>query len=269
MSRVYFHSPSGEAELWGGERAWMGGLCQDLAIGIMDVRWNAAKFAVLTGRPVPEGSVFTWADSIGLHMRVGEGALAWKGQPLEAFALILNTALRAGSRPVQLAARVHGQCELHAWCAGYNRAWLASIIDEGLVSGVFRTATGWREDESWEAVARFLRERDDEPVVLSYSVCVQFPNRDLIGMGWEEDDDNAWDALPDQERWDRAFAALTAMSGGRELRPAGWETFAFGHKLSAFDLLASDWEQRLDAALGTGQGVNDGHEDSADAEGDT
>jgi transposase len=34
MSRVYFHSPSGTAEILGSERAWLGSLVSDLSIGL-------------------------------------------------------------------------------------------------------------------------------------------------------------------------------------------------------------------------------------------
>ena len=45
--------------------------------------------------------------------------------------------------------------------------------------------------------------------------------------------------------WEQAFAALHALGEGLELRPEDWESFRFTHRLSAFYLLAEDWESRL------------------------
>ncbi len=83
-----------------------------------------------------------------------------------------------------LAARIAGQAEVHGFCEGIDRAWLAGLIDEGLKSGEFRKNTGYpHREESWEHVTAFLRARDDEPVVMSYSVTDSFPNR--RAAGWE------------------------------------------------------------------------------------
>jgi hypothetical protein len=61
-----------------------------------------------------------------------------------------------------------------------------------------------------------------------------------------EDKQNAFGELPEHEQWTQAFAALKARDGGLELRPGNWNTFRFSHKLSALDLIAEDWEARLD-----------------------
>ena len=34
-----------------------------------------------------------------------------------------------------------------------------------------------------------------------------------------------------------------------EIRPEDWPTFRFTHRLSAFDLLAENWESRLDSVF--------------------
>ncbi|HEY2088339.1 MAG TPA: hypothetical protein VGH54_20265 [Mycobacterium sp.] len=290
MSRVYFHSPSGEAELWGGERAHLSGLCNRVTLGLLNVRHNGeriAEFIDVSGegsylaRPEPRdfAAYSRWVTSVETAITVGmNSAFAWKGRPLSMFTLELNTALRAGGNPLKLAARIHGQCEIHGWCEGTDRAWLAGIIDEGLESGVLRQNTGYpNRSEDWEGVARFLRERDDEPVVLSYSVTDGFPNRyeagwepppgtDLRPSWWSADEwaklseeeredyhsearDELWGELPSAAQWRIAMDALRAKSGGLRLDPAKWDGFTFGHELSAFDLLAPDYAERLDRAL--------------------
>jgi hypothetical protein len=289
MSRVYFHSPSGEAELWGGERAHLGGLCNDVTIGILDIQRNHARIAEVINaagdraylRP-PASRDFAgfqrWRMSVETAIRVGwddEPSFAWKGQPISMFTLTLNTALRAGGNPLKLAARLHGQCEIHCWCEGKDREWLAGMVSEGLGSGAFRRNVSPRA--SWEDVAAFLRSRDDEPVVLSYSVCDGFPDRHEAGWeppagtdlrpSWYSPDDWAklseeeredyhsdarderWGELPDEERWRIALDALRAKRGDLQLTPDDWDGYAFGHELSAFDLLAPDYAERLDRAL--------------------
>jgi len=291
VSRVYFHSPSGEAELWGGERAWLGCTCTHMARGLLDVQNNHERVHELVpDRPGwepypawPSPDYFArfqqWRQSveISLSASLGEGRLTWHGKPIDTFSLVLNTAARAGGNALKLAARIHGQCEIHCYAEGADRAWLAGIIDEGLETGVFRRGTGHGREESWEHVAAFLRERDDEPVVLSYSVCDQFPSRweagwepppgtdlrpswadpgDWATMGAEEREkyhqagrDECWGELETGERWRIAMDALRRKGGGLRLDPAGWGDFYFGHGLSVFDILAADFEERLSAAL--------------------
>jgi len=283
MSRVYFHSPSGEAELWGGERAWLGGMCTDIAVGLLDLQNNRMIPAIVNADylkyPANPQDFLRWRSSVETAIAVSmrPDAFAWKGKPLDMFSLTLNTAARVGGDPLKLAARIHGQCEIHAWCEGKDRAWLAGIIDLGLEAGVFRRNTGHTEDETWESVARFLRERDDEPVVMSYSVCDGFPNRQTAGWEppegadltpdwakeapdeWAECDhkddyyasakSDLWYDLGHDERWRAAMDGLRAKPGGLQLSPDGWDDFHFGHGLSALDLIASDYADRLDRAL--------------------
>jgi hypothetical protein len=46
---------------------------------------------------------------------------------------------------VRFLARLHGQCEVHGWVAGKNRAWLADIIETGRETAILRDDMGWRE----------------------------------------------------------------------------------------------------------------------------
>lgn len=297
MSRVYFHTPSAEAELHGSERAWLGGLCDDIARGVLDVQNNYERVKeLLPDRhgypsypeyPCPDyfGRFQQWrmsAETAVLGSFTGEG-ITWKGKTLGSFSLVLNTACRIGGDALKLAARIHGQCEIHCWCEGKDRAWLAGIIDQGLRDGIYRRGMrpekapgvpGELVSQGWDEVAALLRSRDDEPVVMSYSVCDQFPNRYEAGWeppagadlrpGWCSDEhwaalddstraryraDEGWERLTDAERWDAAMNTLRTQGGGLRLDPDDWDSFYFGHGLSVFDLLATDYAERLDRAL--------------------
>lgn len=226
MSSIAFHSPSGEARVRGWERASFGVLTDDLC----------AKF-MLSNYP-------SEADRAALRELCGvevgrDPALFLRHDWKPWFTIALNTTLRVGSDPIKLAARIHGQCEVHCWVAGKNRTWLAGIMEQGREIGFYR------EDSGWEAVISLLRSREDEPVVLSYSVCDSFPNSNQLeapeGADPEAGSDWFYD-LPPQEAWDRAFAALVESDGGLELTPDHWGDFYFSPNESAFE-----WRARLNA----------------------
>lgn len=278
MSRIYFHSPSGEAEVAGSERHYLGSLVNQLAVGMLDPDGYQRDERLKQMLPAdhylndPQAVGRNWAAAYKTAFRVGDGPLiTWRGTELSAFSLALNTCLVYGNDAVKLAARIHGQCEIHAWVDGPNRAWLADIIQAGLDTEVFRKGL-WYEsggekkwaDQGWEGVITLLRARDDEPVVMSYSVCDSFPNQSIGGWmdevpdGVDEDDhSDAWYDLPPDERWDRSMLALRASARGLEITPDDWQTFRFTHELSALDLFAADWQERLDAAVArpTGNGA--------------
>ena len=44
MSRVYFHSKDGTAELRGSERAYAGCMCEDLMIAAVDDHWSVKSW---------------------------------------------------------------------------------------------------------------------------------------------------------------------------------------------------------------------------------
>lgn len=299
MSRVYFHSPSATAELAGSERAYLGSLCHDVATGLLHLDGPSARDRLA---PVLNPRLYAaidvkhkrdpflanvhWERNVrtGLH-GFSTSTFAWKNKPIDAFQLVLNSAVTVGNDALRLAARIHGQCEIHAYIEGLNRAWVAGIMQAGLDAGIYRKGL-WYEPfpyesarerkwaaQGWENVITFLRSRDDEPIVMSYSVCEWFPNRYIANWapdipadwrpehsdGWDEHsedekaeirDDQAaeemWYSLPDRERWDLAMAGLRANTGGLEIKPDDWSTFRFGHGLSVLDL---DRPERLDAAL--------------------
>lgn len=229
MSRIYFHSIYGDAEVSGRERAHFGGICSDLlasAIGpIFDHEGNPSW----TRKLVPPGHYLhsekdRYERSFGTMLRVGHGDIFDTGA--DPFTLSLNTALAVGGDPLRLAARIHGQCEIHCWVDGENRDWLAGIIEQGRLSNLFR------KDSGWEQVIALLREENAGPVVLSYSVCDQFPNQHVAEMG-----DDFYE-LTDDRKWEIALAKLKARNEGLELTPKNWEwpDFYFSPKITGFDL---------------------------------
>lgn len=266
MSRVYFTSPSGDVTLTGAERHHLSHVTSLSAIGASragtEERWRA-----LAPSLPREG----WRQALELALRVtfdDTPFITWAGTRVDLFSLVLNTAIaQSHDDPLTLAARIHGQCEIHCWCDGPDRAWLAEIIDRGLSSGVFRThvrdhATGW------DAVTRFLRSRSDEPVVLWYSVCESFPDPCVIG--WQDDSsrefpDGAdithekWNKLSTAEQWEHGMRWLTATrsSARLQLTPDDWDEYRFGHGLTIADLLADNYTERLEKAFPPRGGQSD------------
>lgn len=289
MSRVYFTSPSGTAELKGSERAWLGGLVNDIATGALSLSTHGHAEQMLKfvdpahylhldpDAPKRPGWQAAWAASYETAFRVGMGSaplVQHQGRDLSTFTLALNTALALGNDPIKLGARIHAQCELNCWVAGPDRAWMADIIDHGLEVGVYRH--GPEEDpQGWEQVAALLRTRDDEPVVLYDSIGSDgFPSpylgdwmpplpdglpdveesyRQLTEAQWEEREARAeaWQELPAQQQWEISMTALLAKKGhGLQIRSDNWRRYHFGHGLSVLDLVSYDAEDRIARALG-------------------
>lgn len=276
MSRIYFHSPSGTAELMGSERAYMGVLISDLALGVLSPESYSRPehLMQLVAQDHDLRKVMRsphWTQWFRTSFSVGWSELfQYQGQPIETLALALNTALALGNDALKLLARLHGQCEIHAHIHPRNRMWVAKIIDQGVNSGLYRPEQGWKD------VRAFLAASNVEPVVTSYSVTDGFPNATIAD--WQPPSDlsqnlaptyysdeewaatdletraeyarDTWYELPVEERWETAMRGLTATRGGLEIKPDNWETFRFNHKLSAFDLVAADWEDRIRTALG-------------------
>lgn len=207
----------------------------------------------------------------------GDVILEVGGHALSARTITLNTALVAGSRPIQLAARIHGHCEIHGYVEGPDRAWLAEVIDEGLDAGIYRRTLMYGSvpeagidaqlcSQGWEDVQALLRAADDDPVVMSYSVCDGFPEAathlDWPGRpveSWQEYSDDEQRAVTEfQESW-RELDAETQWDGGlaylRQTRPwlrIGPDTLhlpRFGNSVTAYDLMAPDREERVARAF--------------------
>lgn len=325
MSRVYFHSPSGDAALRGSERAHLAHVAQTAGVAALELddwdgknavalvsmmddpkgRWNyLRRDAELAAR---QHGADVWVDgvrnprasliqSLKTSLAVGGFDMKIDGFPVHSLNLILNTAVVAGSDPMKLAAKIHGWCESHAWVDGPDRAWLADVIDEGLADGIYRrrllVQSGLDPDsplefqsQGWEDVQKLLRIQDDEPVVMPYSVCEQFPNPYIADWeppvmpdGWEpewvddeasreewlttypgvsdraayyrdEATDQGWDKFDHSQGWELAMAGLKKRRPWAQISPETLGTVFFGPKVSAYDLHAEDRAARLTAAF--------------------
>lgn len=199
MSRIYFHDRYEEAaEVHGPERALFDAVCSALGRTML-LPWKWQEFD-----------------------RHGAG-----------WFISLNTAIAVGNDALRLGARLHGQCEIHCYVEGPNRAWLAGIIEAGRESGFYRESMGW------ESVCGLLRRRDDSPVVTSYSVTEQFP----------EFRGGADDALTDEQRWEQGVTELRA-DWSLELKPENFATFRFGDGATVFTPLAVTSATHPDAPRG-------------------
>lgn len=307
MSRVYFHTPSAEYELLGSERAWLAHLAfgpAEAAWGLDGAKSFDRACAVMEMVPeVPDGEFGAnylhkyWAegkaqdeanklvyaawkpgqafggytdieplrrfvDALKLSLRVTGVKLDVAGVRLHSGNIDLNTALVAGSDPIRLAAKIHGWCESHLWVDGPDRVWLAGIIDQGLTAGLYRQGAGW------DQIKAGLESRDDEPVVMSYSVSESFPNQFLGGWmpPWPEGVPETWDALTAEQRrerderqdawyeidpaekWRIAFDALTSSKAWLHLTPESLAEVTFSTSVTVYDLFASDRDERIQAA---------------------
>lgn len=190
-----------------------------------------------------------FANKLSTFLRVSlaseEDRLVYGNERLNLWETILNTSLYIGNDPLKLAARLHGQCEMHCWAEGPNRKWLAGIMRQGRKINLFR------DDEGWEDVIKHMESRDDEPVVCSYSVCDQFPNLGMLPKDFPlsakiADDDewttpaearvDAFYALPSEKRWELCMQTLRKEWPHIELTPHNWNDYYFGYGICAFDL---------------------------------
>jgi len=235
MSRIYFHTPQDKAAVRGSERAYFGRLCSDLFNAIFEVpgvystdRNRLACFYAMFGEHhYIQNYIHKTVDDISVHhadwlefkcavetfFKTSDYRLFGR---IPLFGLILNTAYVVGGDSIKLAARIHGQCEVHGWVDGPNRNWLAGIIESAVMHGVYR------QEQGWDSVINLLKSRSDAPVVMSYSVCDSFPNCGAAGIDYEQ-----WDLMSEQEQWDAAIQGLRDEGRGLELKPDNWNDFHF------------------------------------------
>lgn len=277
MSRIYFHSPSGTAEVSGRERAYAGLMCRDLLCVALGISGDPFTESTLYRKLLPPDAYPLRARSepeffhnlrawLGGFMEPATFVLP-DGRSIGTFEASLNTAVAMGSDAIRLLAKLHGQCEIHAYVEGPNRAWLADIIETGVEDKILRV---WKDDHygGWPAVIELLRKRDDEPVVTSYSVTRQFPNAEIahdygewkvpIDMAalrqkyelTEDDDPSEWEAdyssdlwyhLTDAEQWKLAMSALRKANekGMLEMNPGTFARQGYSSGLSGFDIMAA------------------------------
>lgn len=294
MSRVYFTTPTRRAELYGSERAWL----RRLAVAHAATAWDlGGAFGFERAREVlawvPEPADRGFGEGYlhrmlretqprdyeaqhrltrALHDALtGPGGLKLTvaGVELNSGDVALNTALAAGSDPVRLAAKITGWCEVHAYIEGGDRAWVAGIIEEGLASGLYRRGLMTRDhpdgeprrqEQGWGDVLALLRDRDDEPVVLWYSVTDGFPNPDVAGFELPQDEDGdddlaPWDALSGAERWGLATAGLRRERPWCRIAPGTLATCSFGPMVTVYDLFAPDRDERVRRTAGLPSGT--------------
>jgi len=228
MSRIYFHSPSGTAEVAGSEQHHVWKLVYDRAISLLEIRDEADTDRLLRLLPPDhhmriikrsgDGWLPTWASFFHTAWRITGEDFVWRGRPLDPMSISLNTALEADSDPWRLVARMAAQNEIHGWVDGPNRKWLADLINEALDAGLLRRTLRpsgsfgepkAKQAQGWEGVTKLLRSRDDEAVVTFYSVTGGFPDRDIATWdqpvmpdGWQRPGwtDAEWQQLDEDER---------------------------------------------------------------------
>ena len=247
MSRIYFHSPSEDTEVRGSERAYGAYLINEMfvtALGVNDYDYDShphtLRAIIAPDHYCLRESGKRFADTLrtALHVHSFGPTLVIDKQPVDTFAASLNTGILLGSDPLIAYARLHGQCEIHAYIEGRNRAWFAKILQRGLDTKLMRPDCGW------EQTVEMLHKRKDEPVVTSYSVCDQFPNAEAAG--WKptriEDGEACWDDwydISESEQWELGMKSLRAEPNrGLEIRPRGWNNFYFGEGWNGFTLAA-------------------------------
>lgn len=252
MSRVYFHTPTGGAELLGSERAYAGNLCSRLLWAALNPSsfhaddWQrllpAGSYVKPLRRDEP-GDGLRWQRDLQLWLSSFDeraGLRLPDGTAVNLFDLALNTVVAMRSPVLTLLAHLHGQCEIHGWVDGPDRAWLAEIIRAGLDEKVLRA------DMGWDDVVALLEAGDDAPVVTSYSVCERFPN--AIAADWTppahagggEDGEPNWDAwydLPTEKQWELGMHELRREEQGLQWSPARWGR-GFGDNITGWDVAA-------------------------------
>lgn len=246
MSRVYFHTPSNEAELLGAERHHMAFLTNEIFVASAGFTGYGAEYIVPLLEPdcyllgLENRKSMQWQEALCNFMSHGERDFVIGGRRIPIWNVALNTAMALGGDALKLCARLHAQCEIHAYVEGPNRAWLADIIEAGRRLGILRDKMGW------EDVVRLLRERADEPVVTSYSVTEQFPNQGVaMRLPKEKLPEGLingmvdWYEMESSEQWRLCIEALRTTDEGFtvELKPDNWDHYHFGpDPITAFDL---------------------------------
>jgi len=233
MSAIYFRSNDDfddfdDAEISGSERASMSIKVSEFQEIIFQ---NFSKEKILSTLEDKSSLYFKdypekeFKESFALSMNVNlfNNLSFVKGNEKSTpFSLVLNTAMKQGSDPVKLMARLHGQCEIHTYIMPENFVWLSNIIKQGLADNIFRENEGWRD------LMRLLGE-SNSPIVRSYSVCDSFPNNLLVCM-----DEDKWENLSNSKQFEMAIEELKKMNM-LEITPEKWEDYYFDKGLSALD----------------------------------
>ena len=241
VSKIYFHSSNKTAAVHGSERYLFSSLCSGITWSVLDnvaKEYGDQKSILRKARPQDHYALQSrdFAEDLAMSMRVGQTDFLVGDKRVSGFSLSLNTAYFMGSDPVKLAARLHGQCEIHAYVEGANRRWLSEIIKHGRDIELYRSGMGW------ESVIDLLLIDDNSPVVTSYSVCDTFPNSSVANYTPPtvdgELDYDAWYDLPLDKQWAMAIDGLKKSGRGLELRPDNWNKFYFDDGIDANKLVS-------------------------------
>lgn len=272
MSYLAFISREREVHVRGWERHRLPGICQDMTWGVMGVHAASPATDRLAYLMAPAharhfaGSrpgTTDWCSVYRLFFNNEDDLIQYLGHPVGSTGLILNTVLALGSDPMKLAARFAGQSYSHCWIPGPDREWAAGLIEQGLLTDVFRAeilvtdpspvipedAGTKRHKAGWDDVIQLLRETDRGPVVLSVSTGDDFPDPSDLGMS--NDDWDAYMAQSDgnDQVWNLAEGWLTNHRQGHRICEAEFDQYRFDHRLSVWDVLATDYQDRLDRAI--------------------
>ena len=243
MSTIYFHSEKEETEIRGTERAYMGKVISDIGLIPLLSMCEGGNPPIM--KYIPEKCYLTDSSCHGnmdfksmfkTWFRVSDDGLMVNSSKHSCFGISLNTALVLGSDPIKLYVRIHGQCEVHCYVEGTNRAWLASIIQDGLDSAIYRKNSGW------ESTIEMLESDDQNPVVMSFSVCDSFPNRHVAE--YEDDvDGDTWYDRDTSEQWALAMKELREHRW-LELKPSTFGAYSFDEDVNSFMILADSNDRK-------------------------
>lgn len=242
MSSIYFHSSDNDDVcVSGSERAHFGIFCSDVTFVVLGRDAEEWREPSILRNAFPDGhrilTSHSFEDALRIYLSGDSDPMIIEDESIPIFPFVLNTAFSLGSDYVKLCARIHGQCEIHAYVEPANMTWLSDIIKRG------REEKFYRDNMGWEKVVQLLETGSNEPIVMSYSVCEQFPNAHVANfeypiLGTGELDYDAWYDLPYLDRWEMAIRALRELNSGLELKPDNWNDFYFGNGMSASKLLA-------------------------------
>ena len=278
MSYLAFTSREREVHVRGWERHRLPMICKDMAWGLMAVHTASPAADRLAELMVPEKARHfastrpgtpDWCSTYRLFFSYEDDMIQYRGHPVGSTGLTFNTVLELGSGPMKLAARFAGQSYSHCWIPGPDRGWVADLITDGLVSDVFRhkikvtdpspiipnATVETYHHTGWTDVIELLRETGRGPVVLSVSTADGFLDSWAADIGLLSSDYEEIQGQPNgnDQLWDLAEGWLANRRQGHKISEAEFGEYRFDHRLSVWDVLATDYEDRLERAITEGR----------------
>jgi hypothetical protein len=237
MSRIYFHTVNGEAQLYGSERAYLGGLCTDIAWSIIKPAYlseldgcawvpDAVKTRIAEREPYWSIDLDTWFRTTHFNFGRGDTRVIFQGERYDGMDIALNTA-SALSDTLRLAAFIHGRCESHGFFEKAEHGFVYKLIENARTTDTFRAGQGW------EDLLELLRVAES-PVVMSYSVCETYPN---------DVDVPVIDKQTPERHWLRALDTLRK-TPWLSFDGEGEDYYNFANAPTAFDIKAVEWSKR-------------------------